>query len=195
MDANMKRILLSVFAAAAALIIAAMATSGGELLNSTLGSGLFALIALIAGATGLVLGIASWSNTRRLRHDLDRVAHSLDGALKMLASIGQRNTSTIEELTDAVNRDIGRLSERLDRSANDRPAVQATGDNVVALPLTIRGLRTTKSSIRQEPAAVQMAVPAGPIEVYLEPIVSVSASVATGFEAYAGVSLPMATSI
>lgn len=186
----MKRILLGLCAAVAVLALVLLTTTGSAPLKAVVGSGLFALVALIAGAAGFACGLVALRTARRLRQDVDRLAHSLDGALKTLANIGSRNTSTIEELTDAVNRDIGRLSERLDRADGDRPAAAATGgDNVVALPMSARRQRNPAPTSQDIASPAPTMVPAGPIEIHLEPIVSVGDSAARGFEAYAGVRL------
>lgn len=183
----MKRISPGLIAAIAALAIALIAIARIEPLDALLTSGVFAFISLIAGILGLTFGLFALRTSRRMRQDIDRVALSLDGALKTLATIGSRNTSTIEELADAVNRDIGRLSERLDRTDVERPG--ANGGNVVSLPTPGRTARSPKAANQQKPAALPIAAPTGPIEIHLEPIVSIVDSAATGFEAYAGVRL------
>ncbi len=186
----MKRIATGTIAAIAVLAFAVTAIYGVDRLKATLAGGAFAAVALVAGVLGLAFGLAAMRSARTLRQDMDRVALTLDGALRTLASLGSRNASTIEELADAVNRDIGRLTERLDRTDVERPAAPAAASgNVVALPVHARTPRSSKAATERQAQPSANVVPAGSIEIHLEPIVSIADSAATGFEAHAGVRL------
>jgi cyclic-di-GMP phosphodiesterase TipF (flagellum assembly factor) len=186
----MKLKILGLFAVAAMVGLVLMAGSAANPLKAALGSGLFALVSLLAGALGVLLAIFALQAAHRLNRDVNRLAHSLDAALKSLAGASKHNSSTIEELADTVNRDIGRLSQALDRTSRRRAQAQvATGGNIVALPTGDRIPRDNKPAPADGARPAAAGIPAGPLEICLEPIISVSDSAAIGFEAYADVRL------
>lgn len=124
----------------------------------------------------------------RMQADIDRLARSLDGALRDLAAANERNTRGIGTLTDTIDRQIGGMLERIETQITAGPAkpqaeiTLTAGDNVVAL-----GPPSRKATAGGEP------LPAGwasrPLELSLEPIVSLSRGAAAGFEVHANMTL------
>ncbi len=124
----------------------------------------------------------------RMQADMDRLVRSLDGALRELASANERNTRGIGTLSDTIDRQIGGMLERIETQITSTPArpqpeiTLTAGDNVVAL-----GQPPRKAIGSGEP------LPAGwadrPLELSLEPIVSLSRGAAAGFEVHANLIL------
>ncbi|MCO5160311.1 MAG: EAL domain-containing protein [Mesorhizobium sp.] len=171
------------FAIAAAVLVLgagfALAATGQSPLWSAL---LVAALALAVGSAGLA-GFLLFK-VERMRGDIDRLARTLDGALKDLAAGNERNSLTLGALAGTIDRQIGGVLERIDTAARPRtPDGPPAGGTDAAAPPEPAVRKAT-----QKPAAGER-LPAAwaerDLELSLEPIVSVSQGAAAAFEVHA----------
>lgn len=169
---------------AAALIICAglaLAAAGPSALWPFL-----TLVTLLLAAVTAALAAYLFLKAERMQGDIDRLAHTLDGALKELAAGNERNSLTLGALTATIDRQIGGMLDRIDT----RP--DASTEITNAPPANSRSDEAGRGADESKPAAkpaVGASLPAGwaerELELSLEPIVSVSQGAAAGFEVLA----------
>jgi len=143
-------------------------------------------LAFAAGASALA-GYLLFK-VERMRGDIDRLARTLDGALKDLAAGNERNSLTLGALTGTIDRQIGGMLERIETAARpDVPAASpASGGSDGAS-------QDTGSRKAPQKTDAGERLPAGwadrDLELSLEPIVSVSQGAAAAFEVHAHILL------
>ncbi|SMH39984.1 EAL domain-containing protein [Mesorhizobium australicum] len=144
------------------------------------------LVALLLAAFAAVLAAYLFLKAERMQGDIDRLAHTLDGALKELAAGNERNSLTLGALTATIDRQIGGMLDRID-THSDAPTEAAA-----APPAENRDDPAGQGAGERKPAAkpaLGATLPAGwadrELELSLEPIVSVSQGAAAGFEVLA----------
>ena len=159
---------------------------------------LFSAIALVVALVAAAVAFRAMANTGKLRDDILLLARSIDVALRDVAARTEKETATISEMSGAVVREIGKLSERIATRDDIIAGAQgASADNVVPHPAARRPRAATAVAEGVTPApdrgaieaAYRKAVTAGEFDISLQPIVSVSRSAASGFEVFA--SLPV----
>jgi cyclic-di-GMP phosphodiesterase TipF (flagellum assembly factor) len=155
---------------------------------------LFSAIALVVALVAAAASFRAMAKTGKLRVDLLLLARSIDVALRDVAAKTEKETATISEMSGAVVREIGRLSERIATRDDIIAGAQgANADNVVPHPAARRPRAATVVAEGATPAldrgateaAYRKAVTAGAFDISLQPIVSVSRSAASGFEVFA----------
>jgi EAL domain-containing protein (putative c-di-GMP-specific phosphodiesterase class I) len=180
-------LLRTAFAVAAAVLVLgagfALAASGQSPLWSVL-----VVISLALAAACSALAAYLLVKVERMRTDIDRLAHSLDAALKDLAAGNERNSLTLGALTGTIDRQLGGMLERIETA--DRPGAPAAspaGDGDGGVPQDTRN----RKAPRNEAAGVRL--PPGwaerEPELSLEPIVSVSQGAAAAFDVHAHILL------
>nr|WP_295465833.1 EAL domain-containing protein [Mesorhizobium sp.] len=175
------------FAVAAAVLILgagfALAATGQSSFWSFL-----VVVSLALAAGGLALAGYLHFKVERMRDDIDRLAHTLDGALKDLAAGNERNSLTLGALTGTIDRQIGGMLERIETAARpETPAASpASGGSDGAS-------QDTGSRKAPQKTDAGERLPAGwadrELELSLEPIVSVSQGAAAAFEVHAHILL------
>ncbi len=145
-------------------------------------------VSLAMAAASAAVALFVLFKVDRMQGDIDRLARSLDGALRELAAGNARNALTLGTLTETIDRQIGGVLERIDTRVAD-----ADGDHPVAAPEgNVVPLATAPRKFPQKAGAGER-LPAGwgerPLELGLEPIVSVSRGAAVAFEVYASLLL------
>jgi EAL domain-containing protein (putative c-di-GMP-specific phosphodiesterase class I) len=190
---------LTAAAAGVVLLCAAAYVFGGQ---SGLPAGpewrLMLLVSMLALLISLVAAVAAVRAARqaaRLRRDITLLARSIDVALKDVVARTDKGTASIGEMAASVAHEIDRLSERA--AEREPAAAPQPGDNVIPHPSVRRSRGAAPAA--EPPAALpdaaavavacRKAVAAGEFDIALQPIVSVSRSVAAGFEVFA--SLPL----
>lgn len=178
---NLLRILIAI--AAAVLILGAgfaLAATGQSSFWSFL-----VVVSLAFAAGGLALTGYLHFKVERMRGDIDRLARTLDGALKDLAAGNERNSLTLGALTGTIDRQIGGMLERIETAT--RPEASAASPASVADDGASQGRKAPQKSAAGE------RLPAGwadrELELSLEPIVSVSQGAAAAFEVHAHILL------
>lgn len=184
---------------ALATIVAALSVAAGILAGS---GGLSAaavetlllptgVAAVMLAAFAALLSLYAVLRVGRTQADVDRLARSVDGALRRMAEGNERHATTVGTLADTVNREIGGMIERLSQGS-EPPAPSAAppemGGNVV--PLAARGRTTPQDFAESTAAAAYVWTPETPIEICLQPIIDISKSTAAGFEVFARLILP-----
>lgn len=123
-----------------------------------------------------------------MQGDIDRLARTLDGALKELAAGNERNSLTLGALTATIDRQIGGMLGRID--AHPSAPVDAA---IVVPPADGQAAREAGERKPAAKPAAAASLPAGwadrELELSLEPIVSVSQGAAAGFEVLAHLAL------
>jgi len=145
------------------------------------------VVSLALAAGGLALAGYLLFKVERMRGDIDRLARTLDGALKDLAAGNERNSLTLGALTGTIDRQIGGMLERIETAARpEAPASPASGGGDGAS-------HDTGSRKAPQKTDAGERLPAGwadrELELSLEPIVSVSQGAAAAFEVHAHILL------
>ena len=175
------------FAIAAAVLLLgagfALAASGQSPFWSFL-----VVISLALAAASSALAAYLLVKVERMRTDIDRLAHTLDGALKDLAAGNERNSLTLGALTGTINRQLGGMLERIESADRPRgPAASPAGGGGDGVPQATGNRKASQN----EAAGVRL--PDGwaerEPELSLEPIVSVSQGAAAAFEVHAHIFL------
>lgn len=175
------------------LAIAAIAfysvSNGAEVASPPISENLFALAAFAASLVALAaIGIALFAMNRvaALRGELRRFSRSVETTLDEIASRSTRDSASIGELNRMVADEIRSMSAKAQAGDNSRPAAAAETRRPRPAPVVTRGdlAQDTGSDFN---AAMADALNIDELVVSLQPIISVSRSVAAGFEAHAHV--------
>lgn len=145
------------------------------------------VVSLAFAAGGLAVAGYLHFKVERMRGDIDRLAHTLDGALKDLAAGNERNSLTLGALTGTIDRQIGGMLEKIETAARpEAPASPPSGGSDGASQDTGGRKAPQKTDAGER-------LPAGwadrDLELSLEPIVSVSQGAAAAFEVHAHILL------
>ncbi|QDY99447.2 EAL domain-containing protein [Nitratireductor mangrovi] len=142
--------------------------------------------ALAVALLALIIAWIALARARRVAQQFDTLLYSVDHALRQVASTSVSSASTIGEMQDAMRGEIETLSRRL--AERDERGDADDGDrNVIKLASarpSAPGKERGAPSARKVEAALASAIEAGDIELSLQPIVSVDANAAVGFETF-----------
>lgn len=174
-----------------------MVERGGRAENVTLAA---TALALTLAAAAAVFGYGAWRRTSEIRAEMRRLAVSVDGALREIAQQKSHDATTLADLNAQVSREVERLAQtaaqRPEADGMPEPAEDAAkiqGDNIVPHPATRRVRREAATvEIPQkllETQAIHRILAGGPLELSLQPIISITEGAATGFEVHAHLDL------
>lgn len=142
------------------------------------------LVALTGAAAAGGLAVLLWVRLDRMQGDIDRLARSLDGALRELAVANERNSRGIGTLSDTIDRQLGGMLDRIETQFSAAPLPPQSPPQVASAP--------APGPMPRKPTGGER-LPEGwearEISLSLEPIVSVSQGAATAFEVHANVLL------
>lgn len=173
-----------------AVVAAVLVLCAGFALASSgpgVGWSFLTLLALIVATSGMLLAVVLSVRFDRMQGDIDRLARSLDGALRELAAANDRNALGIGTLSESIESQLGGMLERIETQTAERPVPlipvdPEAGANVVALGPAPR-----------KPASGGERLPAGwaarELELSLEPVVSLARSAAVAFEVHVDITL------
>ena len=143
------------------------------------------LVSLILAACGTATATYLYFRVGQMQGDIDRLARSLDSALRDLAAGNERNSLSLGTLSQTIDRQIGGVLERIETQVLAQPAptaasVAAGPDAAVSLGMGIRKLALKPGEGERLPAGWADRE----MELSLEPIISVSRGAAAGFEVH-----------
>ncbi|MDP3897224.1 MAG: EAL domain-containing protein, partial [Mesorhizobium sp.] len=147
------------------------------------------IAAVALSAVAVLIGLYATIRARRTQMDVDRLARSMDAALRRMEAGTDYGTTSVAALTEALNRDIGGLLDRIargDEAAATAGAGAPSGDNI--LPLQAPGRRATQGGAAPGQLGIEFNLDR-PLEISLQPIVAVAESAAAGFEVHARIAL------
>ena len=140
--------------------------------------------ALAVALLALIIAWIALARARRVAQQFDTLLYSVDHALRQVASTSVSSASTIGEMQDAMRGEIETLSRRL--AERDERGEADDGDRNVIKLASARPSAPGRGapSARKVEAALAETIKAGDIELSLQPIVSVDANAAVGFETF-----------
>lgn len=143
------------------------------------------LLSLVLAAAATAAAAYLHFRVARMQGDIDRLARSLDSALKDLAAGNERTSLSLGALSQTIDRQIGGVLERIEThvqapAAADPAPTAGVGDNVVPLGMGIRKLAQKQGGGERLPAVWADRE----LELSLEPIISVAQGAAVGFEVH-----------
>ena len=179
---------LSVLAIAAVAFYSA--SNGTEIASPPISDNLYALSVFVAALIAVVaIGIAVFAMNRvaALRGELRRFSRSVETTLDELASRSTRDSASITELNRMVAHEIRSMSAKapVADAARSVTATETRRPRPAAVPT--RETLTADSGSDLD-ALLADALEKDELVVSLQPIISVSGSVAAGFEVYAHIS-------
>lgn len=147
-----------------------------------------ATLLLAAGAVGVAA--LALVRARHAHTELTRFTRSIEMALRDLSLRSERDAASIGELSRKIGEEMLALTERTQAEPAPPTAAPAPGQATETVP---QARQPAERPGEPEPAvsaeaverALVRAVQSGDIEVSLQPIISVSQSAASGFEAHA----------
>lgn len=142
--------------------------------------------ALAVALLALIIAWIALARARRVAQQFDTLLYSVDHALRQVASTSVSSASTIGEMQDAMRGEIETLSRRL-AERDERGEADDGGRNVIKLASarpSSPGKARGAPSARKVEAALVETIEAEDIELSLQPIVSVDANAAVGFETF-----------
>lgn len=182
------------------LIAVALAFAAGSyLLDAAIDNGIPAGDMLVVAAAAAVvlsggafcLALLAWWKTSVMQAQLRRLGRSLDLSLRDFQSRSTRDAATISDMSDAVAQEIQALSaQRAAAAVDPEPAAPPRPAGTVVQLVAPRRGRAASDTVDATSAdaverAFRKAVPDGGFDLGLQPVVSVSRSIAAGFEVFA----------
>jgi len=148
-----------------------------------------AAAAIVLSAGAFCLALLAWWKTTVMQAQLRRLGKSIDISLRDFQSRSSRDAATINEMSEAVAQEIQTLSAEREADTVQDPEPTAPPRppaTVVQLVAPRRGRQAIEAGDGDAvERAFHKAVPDGGFELSLQPIVSISRSIAAGFEVFA----------
>ncbi|MEO9612167.1 MAG: EAL domain-containing protein [Nitratireductor sp.] len=135
---------------------------------------------LVASLLALIIAIVAYLRAKRVSDQFELLLRSVDHALKQVASTSSSSAGTIAEMHETIRGEIQTLSQRVAERNEDKP-------NVVSIDAARSKPEETVQPSHTDRAVelvLSRALAQERIQLSLQPIVSVSANAAAGFDAF-----------
>lgn len=152
---------------------------------------LLAGAALAASLLALVLALVAHLRAKRIADQFEILLRSVDHALRQVASTSSSSAGTIAQMQETIRGEIETLSQRV----AERDEREADTPNVVSItavrpkPAQTEPAGQTNQDDRAVELALSRALTQERLELSLQPIVSVSANAAAGFDVFVLIAL------